>query len=460
MRRVLVLAGLLGCAPAASAALFGPNRNDPEPIDVDFRIEPVVSAFEATDLWVGDGYTCAALTDGFVHCWGRALGMAPGVIIGRVGAIEPVHRWLTHGIGAGRDAAGRSLRFDSSTAFRGDDRLDCTRDPGGRVYCRWTFDDWGDPLAEAPPCLHDADAPPRCPGARPLEGVRDVAISSASDQCPRPAWSDVERDPDSGMRAVHILDAAGRIGVHCTLVDRWRWRWYPLTGFAVGIPWPFVGDDAETSYRSRYGFLHGFVRWRPELGRAEALASARGVLCARRDAATVDCWGEAADELRPFARREKNVRRLALRRALPARIEMDASRGLEASRSHVCGLGQDRRIRCVGWNTHGQLGAPPPRGAPRHVWGDRFWEPIELRGPPWGAVMWRRMPGSAVRLAILLGRVASPLLMQADFRVDADCADVGFRGFHCAPRPDDARGFPRGAGSSTVPRKSGAEVLP
>lgn len=353
---ISALAGLLWCVGGLAPA----SADDGLP-SVDFRAEPVTVPFEAIDLHVGEGYTCALALDGVARCWGRGYGPLPGRVIGRGVALRPQDPWVVSVAppdAPEHDADGWRLRFDTVTDFGMGGEIACARDREGRARCRQNGH-WFESLEAGTGVCWRAEGAPPCPQGRPLLGLLDVAVAPGRRgpcKAPPGALREVWHIDDH-IRGIHYLDRTGRIGLHCTVI--WGTT-RPPKGQRILRPKTPVERDPE--FPPLYTAVQHRTRLLPEKGRARAIAGAQDVLCAARDGGTVDCWGETLDDLDPYGPRMKMRPTRGGQRALPARVALDASGGLEASRSHVCGLGADRRIRCFGWNSHGQLGAPPPLG--------------------------------------------------------------------------------------------------
>lgn len=354
----------------------------------DYRAEPVTAEVEARAVAVGAGFTCAILTDDSARCWGRGFGPPPGRLLGWGAAtIGVVGAWEAAAV-AGADGAplasrlpaplqtivggplgltadGRLLRLgDGHDAFdvplerpvvqlTAGFRERCALDDRGGVRCK--VDREAEPLLEsAGPCLVAAEGSAHCPGPRrPLTGRRAIALAEVA---PCGATGEYDFDADYHARTLYALDHRGRVSRHCT-----------ITGSAyVAPPAPrpqIIGQrpedrDGDGPYDGRTGWYHEVRSERvPSLGRAVGLAGAAQVLCLLRADGTLDCHGAFLDDAVVPMRTLR--RQTVVRRRAPLGLRIDTRGGLAVGPSHVCGLGADGRIRCAGWNLHGQLGAPP-----------------------------------------------------------------------------------------------------
>ncbi len=385
----------LACGRSADGAVWcHRSRAD------DFRATPVTAPGEARAVAVGGGFTCAIGLDDTARCWGRNYGPAPGAVVGQgvtaitVGAgyelpltdAEPSPRLVDALAGAritaiASDMGGiAALTADGqlfevqpgdlrsakharmadwpalqptasgvATVTAGLDRI-CALDGRGRVRCL------GSPLTVGDrPCWRPADSDATCPRGATLTGVRAAVpfdpICRGS-RLPDLPW---EYDGTPIERGVVYIDRHGRLARHCAVDGpvlvgegpkrRLRGKRPPAH------PDSFGGEPPYDVY------TESFTETLPAFGRAEAIAAGGSAMCVRRADGEVACWGEVRDD--PEILTGRIVLEVRLSHALPARPALDAAGGLAVSPTHACGLGADRRIRCVGFNVHGQLGAPP-----------------------------------------------------------------------------------------------------
>lgn len=385
----------LACGRSADGAVWcHRSRAD------DFRAAPVTAPGEARALAVGGGFTCAIGLDDAARCWGRRYGPPPGVVVGQgvtaitVGAgyelpltdAEPSPRlvdalagarittiasdmdaiaaltadgrlfWVMPGdllskereVTAERPAL-RPTASGLAAVTAGRDRV-CALDRRGRVRCLDSPLTVGDR-----PCWRPYDGDATCPRGATLTGVRAAVPFDPicrDSRLPDLPW---EYDGTPIERGVVYLDGKGRVARHCAVDGGVMVGEGPKRRLRGKRPPPHPDHSADEPSYDRY--TESLTETLPAFGRAEAIAAAVSAMCVRRADGEVACWGDVRDD--PELETAAIVLRLRLSHALPARPALDASRGLAVSPTHACGLGADRRIRCVGFNVHGQLGVPP-----------------------------------------------------------------------------------------------------